>query len=137
MVNYHFDKVIHSCKPSQEHDENFLIMRPKARDYTLIEDLRDITQEHPSVRARSTWVFPNIIENLVQREIIQDATDQKSHFTIGRKLSCDVPIKIKAVSSKHCRVNYDENKGWFVSESGKENVSSNGTFVFLKSHNQM
>ena len=65
MVNYHFDRVIHSCVPVQEPDTDFLIMRPKAYDYTTIEDVRDVSQDYPSVRARSTWVSPNVIENLV------------------------------------------------------------------------
>ena len=44
---------------------------------------------------------------------------------------------MKAVSADHCVVNYDGAKGWSISEKGKDKLSSNGTFVFMKSFNQM
>ena len=34
-------------------------------------------------------------------------------------------------------MNYDGAKGWSISEKGKDKLSSNGTFVFMKSFNQM
>jgi hypothetical protein len=46
----------------------------------------------------------------------------------------EVVIKLKAVSADHCSVNYDIVKGWSISEKGKDKLSSNGTFVFMKSH---
>ncbi len=49
----------------------------------------------------------------------------------------EVVIKLKAVSADHCSVNYDTGKGWSISEKGKDKLSSNGTFVFMKSHGQM
>jgi len=49
----------------------------------------------------------------------------------------EVQIKLKAVSADHCNITYDLEKGWFISESGKEKPSSNGTFVFMKSQKQM
>ena len=49
----------------------------------------------------------------------------------------EVQIKLKAVSADHCNVTYDQQKGWFISEQGKEKPSSNGTFVFMKSGSQM
>ena len=49
----------------------------------------------------------------------------------------EVQIKLKAVSADHCNITYDEQKGWFISESGKDKISSNGTFVFMKSQRQM
>lgn len=45
----------------------------------------------------------------------------------------EVQIKLKAVSADHCNITYEGSKGWFISESGKDKVSSNGTFVFMKS----
>lgn len=49
----------------------------------------------------------------------------------------EVQIKLKAVSADHCAVSYDTGKGWSISEKGKDKLSSNGTFVFMKSHGQM
>ena len=49
----------------------------------------------------------------------------------------EVQIKLKAVSADHCNIQYDKEKGWAISERGKEKLSSNGTFVFMKSHKQM
>jgi pSer/pThr/pTyr-binding forkhead associated (FHA) protein len=49
----------------------------------------------------------------------------------------EVQIKLKAVSADHCNITYDDQKGWFISESGKDKPSSNGTFVFMKSQKQM
>lgn len=49
----------------------------------------------------------------------------------------EVQIKLKAVSADHCQINYGAEKGWVISERGKDKLSSNGTFVFMKSHNQM
>jgi len=48
----------------------------------------------------------------------------------------EVQIKLKAVSADHCNLTYDGNQGWFISESGKDKPSSNGTFVFMKSQKQ-
>jgi len=49
----------------------------------------------------------------------------------------EVQIKLKAVSADHCQVSYDNQAGWSISEKGKDKLSSNGTFVFMKSHTQM
>ena len=49
----------------------------------------------------------------------------------------EVQIKLKAVSADHCNIQYDKEKGWYISERGKDKLSSNGTFVFMKSHKQM
>jgi len=49
----------------------------------------------------------------------------------------EVQIKLKAVSADHCQVSYDTGAGWSISEKGKDKLSSNGTFVFMKSHAQM
>ena len=49
----------------------------------------------------------------------------------------EVQIKLKAVSADHCNISYDKDKGWSISERGKEKQSSNGTFVFMKSQKQM
>jgi pSer/pThr/pTyr-binding forkhead associated (FHA) protein len=46
----------------------------------------------------------------------------------------EVQIKLKAVSADHCNLSYGPEKGWTISEKGKDKLSSNGTFVFMKSH---
>jgi predicted component of type VI protein secretion system len=49
----------------------------------------------------------------------------------------EVQIKLKAVSADHCQVSYNDAAGWSICEKGKDKLSSNGTFVFMKSHAQM
>ena len=62
--------------------------------------------------------------------------ENKNYFSIGRSMKREVQIKLKAVSADHCNLTYDGNQGWFISESGKDKPSSNGTFVFMKSQRQ-
>jgi pSer/pThr/pTyr-binding forkhead associated (FHA) protein len=49
----------------------------------------------------------------------------------------DIQIKLKAVSADHCAIAYNPQKGWTISEKGKDKPSSNGTYIFLKSLQQM
>lgn len=49
----------------------------------------------------------------------------------------DIQIKLKAVSADHCAISYDPEKGWVITERGKDKLSSNGTFIFMKSMQQM
>ena len=49
----------------------------------------------------------------------------------------DIQIKLKAVSADHCNIQYEARKGWTISERGKEKCSSNGSYIFLKSQQQM
>ena len=49
----------------------------------------------------------------------------------------DIQIKLKAVSADHCAIQYHPEKGWTISERGKEKSSSNGSYIFLKSQQQM
>lgn len=49
----------------------------------------------------------------------------------------DIQIKLKAVSADHCAIAYNPDKGWTISERGKDRASSNGTYVFLKTLKQM
>lgn len=48
-----------------------------------------------------------------------------------------VQIKLKAVSADHAKIGYQQDKGWFITEKGKDKLSSNGTFVFMKSLSQI
>jgi hypothetical protein len=45
----------------------------------------------------------------------------------------DIQIKLKAVSADHCAIAFTQEKGWTIRERGKDRVSSNGTFIFIKS----
>jgi len=45
----------------------------------------------------------------------------------------DIQIKLKAVSADHCAISYSDEKGWTITERGKDKTSSNGTFMFMKS----
>mmetsp|Transcript_17622 Transcript_17622/g.29756 ORF Transcript_17622/g.29756 Transcript_17622/m.29756 type:complete len:270 (-) Transcript_17622:80-889(-) len=48
----------------------------------------------------------------------------------------DIQIKLKAVSADHCAIAYTKEKGWTITEKGKDRLSSNGTFIFMKSMQQ-
>lgn len=104
-------------------------MRPDSK-YTIDED-------DPVLRGRQTWISSDENKELAQNEILLNADKKKSSFTIGRSIRRDVEIKLKAVSADHCTVAYQPDKGWIVHEGGKERLSSNGTFVFMKSMSQM
>ena len=45
----------------------------------------------------------------------------------------DIQIKLKAVSAAHSSIAYTGEKGWTITERGKDRLSSNGTFIFMKS----
>ena len=44
---------------------------------------------------------------------------------------------MKAISADHCKIFYDNQKGWYMNEKGKAKVASNGTYMFLKSNGQL
>lgn len=58
-------------------------------------------------------------------------------FTVGRSVKRDVEIKLKAVSAEHCSIYYTPITGWVITEKDNSKGSSNGTFVFMKSYNQI
>lgn len=73
----------------------------------------------------------------MQNEIILEPSEKKNVFSVGRSNRRDVEIKLKAVSADHCKIEYKKDQGWFVHEQDKDRLSSNGTFVFMKSYHQM
>ena len=66
-----------------------------------------------------------------------ESSGKQNKFSIGRSNRRDVELKLKAVSADHCKIEYNREKGWYIHEQGKDRISSNGTFVFMKSYNQM
>ena len=46
-------------------------------------------------------------------------------------------MKLKAISGDHCSIAYNQEKGWTITERGKSKVSSNGTYMFMKSAEQI
>jgi len=52
--------------------------------------------------------------------------------SLGRSMKRDIQIKLKAVSADHCAIAYAPEKGWTIAEKGKDRLSSNGTFIFMK-----
>ena len=49
---------------------------------------------------------------------------------------------MNAVSAYHANINYEEDKGWYVTENldatkGKKKLSSNGTYVFMKTKQEI
>ena len=131
VVHYHFNKVTHKCEPTQAPNQNFQVLFPN-QSY-VVDDSAD---EPPALRARPTWVSSDENKDLIQKEILLEAYNQKQ-FSIGRSMKREVQIKLKAVSADHCQVSYNDAAGWSICEKGKDKLSSNGTFVFMKSHAQM
>lgn len=41
------------------------------------------------------------------------------------------------MSADHCKIEYKREQGWVIHEKDKDRLSSNGTFVFMKSLQQM
>lgn len=134
VVHYHFDKVTHSQTPTAESGVQFQILRPSATDYAVEDKEHD---DPPTLRARPTWVSSDENKDLIQKEIILEANQAQNYFSIGRSMKREVQIKLKAVSADHCSISYTPEKGWAVGEKNKDKLSSNGTFVFMKSHAQM
>ena len=89
------------------------------------------------MRARPAWISADENKDMVQNEIMLESSGKQNKFSIGRSNRRDVELKLKAVSADHCKIEYSREKGWFIHEQGKERLSSNGTFVFMKSHSQM
>jgi predicted component of type VI protein secretion system len=132
VVHYHFNKVTHKQQPTVSPSQNFQVLFSNGQYACEEED----SSEPPALRARPTWVSSDENKDLIQKEIILEAYSQ-NYFSIGRSMKREVQIKLKAVSADHCNVSYDNSKGWSISEKGKDKLSSNGTFVFMKSHVQM
>ena len=130
VVHYHFDKVDHAAYPNQAPSDNFYILRPD-QDYVVEKD------DFPQIRARPVWVSADENEENIQNEINVIADGMKNNNSLGRSMKRDIQIKLKAVSADHCSINYIPEKGWTINERGKDKCSSNGTYIFLKSQQQM
>jgi len=133
VVHYQFDKVTHAVKPSASPSSNFYVLRPSDDDYVLEEDEAD----PPTLRARPTWVSSDENKDLIQKEVLLEGSPEQTYHTIGRSMKRMVQIKLKAVSADHAKIGYQPEKGWFITEKGKDKLSSNGTFVFMKSLGQI
>jgi hypothetical protein len=131
VVHYHFDKVTHHVNPSVHPSNSFMIMRPQSSEYNIDED------DLPVLRARPTWISSDESEENILKEIYMNEDKKKEVFSVGRSGKRDVCIKLKAVSADHCGIGFSSEKGWYISEKGKSKLSSNGTFVFMKSMQQM
>jgi predicted component of type VI protein secretion system len=131
VVHYHFDKAIHSQPPSEVPSETYYVTRPSDSDCQVDTD------DYPHLRARPTWVSADENVDNIQNEINIYADNQKMVNTLGRSMKRDIQIKLKAVSADHCAIAYSKERGWTITEKGKERVSSNGTFIFMKSMKQM
>jgi len=106
-------------------------MRPEQPHYDIDED------DYPHLRARPTWVSADENVDNIQNEINVYSDEKKLIHSLGRSMKRDIQIKLKAVSADHCAIAYTPDKGWTITERGKDRLSSNGTFIFMKSMNQM
>jgi hypothetical protein len=127
VVHYHFDKAIHHAAPVQEPSDAFYQMRPSDNNYDVDNE------DFPHLRARPTWVSADENVDNIQNEINVYADGQKQINSVGRSMKRDIQIKLKAVSADHCAIAYTNEKGWTITERGKDRLSSNGTFIFMKS----
>ena len=130
VVHYHFDKVVHAAHPKTPSNDKFFILRPEQQYEVDNEDF-------PYIRARPVWVSADENEENIQNEIHVNADGNKNSNTLGRSMKRDIQIKLKAVSADHCGINYNPDMGWTITEKGKDKCSSNGTYIFLKSQEQM
>lgn len=131
VVHYHFDKATHQKVPTEEPSDQFYLMRPSDKAYDLDQD------DYPQLRARPTWVSADENVDNIQNEINVCAENQKLVHSLGRSMKRDIQIKLKAVSADHCAISFSQEKGWTITERGKDRLSSNGTFIFMKSMQQM
>jgi len=131
VVHYHFDKATHHAVPTTEPSENFYTMRPEDKNFVVD------TEDFPHLRARPTWVSADENVDNIQNEINVYADGTKLINSVGRSMKRDIQIKLKAVSADHCSIAYTQEKGWTITERGKDRLSSNGTFIFMKSMQQM
>jgi len=127
VVHYHFDKALHNSVPTAAPSETFYMMRPSDNDYNLD------TEDFPHLRARPTWVSADENVDNIQNEINIYADNEKLVNSVGRSMKRDIQIKLKAVSADHCAIAYTQERGWTITERGKDRLSSNGTFIFMKS----
>lgn len=80
---------------------------------------------------------------MIQNEILINYEQQKqgnenaTKYTVGRSVRRDIEIKLKAVSAEHCSISYSSPLGWVITEKDNSRPSSNGTFVFMKSLQQI
>ena len=129
VVHYHVNKLTHETAPKVGSAEQFVVMRGTQADYKI--------DDEAILRARPAWVSSDENRDMVQNEILLEANSKQNKFSIGRSNRRDVELKLKAVSADHCKIEYSKDKGWYIHEQGKDRLSSNGTFVFMKSHQQM
>ena len=127
VVHYHFDKATHQKVPSCMPSEDFYLMRPSDGVYDIDNE------DYPALRARPTWVSADENVDNIQNEINVCAEGNKLVHSLGRSMKRDIQIKLKAVSADHCSIQFSAEKGWTISEKGKDRLSSNGTFIFMKS----
>ena len=129
VVHYHVNKLTHEIQPGAISKEEFIVMRGSHPEYRI--------DDEAIFRARPAWISADENRDMVQNEIMLESSSKQSKFSIGRSNRRDVELKLKAVSADHCKIEYSREKGWLIHEQGKERLSSNGTFVFMKSHQQM
>jgi pSer/pThr/pTyr-binding forkhead associated (FHA) protein len=87
----------------------------------------------PELRARPCWLSPEENKENIQNEITIFADENKKIQTLGRSSKKDIQLKLKAVSAEHCQIGYSADSGWTLSEISKFKISSNGTYVYMKS----
>lgn len=84
VVHYHFNKVTHHNKPTLTPNQNFQVLFNN--ESYAVEETAD---DPPILRARPTWVSSDENKDLIQKEILLEAYNQKQ-FTIGRSMKREV-----------------------------------------------
>jgi len=72
VVHYHFNKVTHKSEPTMAPNQNFQVLFTDPS--YAVEDSSD---DPPALRARPTWVSSDENKDLIQKEILLEAYNQK------------------------------------------------------------
>lgn len=137
VVHYYFNKVVHEELPSAKPSARFF-QKSKA-DPEAIEVEAD---DKAMARLRPYQVTvddPKQRQNILN-EIIFETTAERKHFSVGKHKNRQAHLNLAAVSNFHCTVEYEKKLGWHVHENGKPSkydMSTNGTFLFLKNVPEM
>jgi len=110
-VLYRFDSLSYS-RPPLEDQSDFLYWKKEQNEY--------VETEKPSAYARAIWVSSNSnSSNFEGHELHIEAPKSRKALTVGRNKTNDVVVSLDAVSGDHCRIEYNEDKGWMIYEKGK------------------
>lgn len=93
----------------------FIVMRNSHLNFRV--------EDAAALRARPIWISADENRDMLENDILLESSGSYCNFSIGRSKNSDVNLNLKAVSSDHCRIEYNRDMGWFIHESGKPKLS--------------